>query len=257
MTAESDRRQPHAPQGTLGDRALARRGTLVRRRGVVALVPACVAALLPAAAWGHGTGSGHAAPASSASGAADASKGTNDAASKLAADARAYFTDTELVSHKGRSLRFFSDVLDGRVVLINVMFAQCKDACPLITQQLKTVRQRLGARVNEFQFVSITADPGNDSPQVLSRFMQEQGADEAGWTFLTGEPAKVEHVLRKLGQFTEDLQGHSTMLIAGNVPAKRWSKMRADAPAEAVAQRLVLMIDGGGAGAGPVTNTRR
>jgi protein SCO1 len=217
----------------------------MRRRVVLAL-----AASLPITAWGHATGSDHA-----ASGSSSASSAANAAAAKLAADARAYFTDTELRSHQGRTVRFFGDVLDGRTVLINVVFTQCKDACPLITQALKAVRQRLGARAREFQFVSISADPGNDTPQALSRFMQEQGVDDAGWTFLTGEPAKVEHVLRKLGQYAADPQGHSTMLIAGNVPAKRWSKLRADAPAEAIAQRLLLLVDGSEAGAG--ANVRR
>ncbi len=166
-------------------------------------------------------------------------------------DARAYFTDTELVSHKGRKTRFFSDALDGRTVLINVIYTDCKDACPLITQQLKAVRKQLGTRARDIHFVSISADPVNDTPKALERFARDQGVDEPNWTFLTGDADKVAHVLKKLGQFSAEPQSHSTVLIAGNVPTKRWSKLRADAPIEAITQRLLLVLDGSDAGTSP------
>ena len=199
-----------------------------RRHALAALLPS--AALLPLAARAHGDKH------------APAPAGAPVAEAAAVSDARAYFTDTELLSQDGRKLRFFSDVLDGRNVLINVVFTQCKDACPLITQQLKAVRQRLGARAKDFHFVSLSADPGNDTPQALKGFAAKQGVDVAGWTFLTGAPANVERVLKKLGQFAADPQNHSTLLIAGNVPAKRWSKLRADAPVDAIAQRLLLLL---------------
>jgi protein SCO1 len=202
---------------------------------LAALLPS--AALLPLAARAHGD--------------KPAPVGAPVAEAAGIADARAYFTDTELLSQDGRRLRFFSDLLDGRNVLINVVFTQCKDACPLITQQLKAVRQRLGARAKDFHFVSLSSDPGNDTPQALKRFAAKQGADVAGWTFLTGAPANVEQVLKKLGQFAPDPQNHSTLLIAGNVPAKRWSKVRPDAPIDAIVQRLLLLAEASPAPARP------
>ena len=87
-------------------------------------------------------------------------------------------------------------------------------------------------------FVSLSSDPGRDTPRALKRFAQEQGADVPGWIFLTGRTANVEHILKKLGQYAESVEGHSTLLIAGNVPAKRWSKIRPNAPTAAIAERL-------------------
>ena len=58
-------------------------------------------------------------------------------------DARTYFTDLELLTQEGRKVRFYSDVLEGRTVLINVIYTNCKDACPLITQQLNEVRRQI------------------------------------------------------------------------------------------------------------------
>jgi len=157
-------------------------------------------------------------------------------------DARSYFTDTLLLTQDGRSVRFYSDVLADRVVLINVVFTHCEDACPLITRKLKDVRDRLGARFGQsVHFVSLSIDPERDSPQALKQFARSQGADEPGWTFLTGPKADVDRVLARLGQLSPTVQEHSTLLIAGNVGAKRWSKIRPDAPPAAIAERLRLL----------------
>ncbi len=157
-------------------------------------------------------------------------------------DARSYFTDTRLLTQEGQSVRFYSDVLADRVVLINVVFTHCDDACPLITRKLREVRDRLGARFGkEVHFISISIDPERDTPQALKDFARTQGVDAPGWTFLTGTKADVSRVLARLGQLTPSAEEHSTLLIAGNVGAKRWSKIRPDAPVVAIAERLQLL----------------
>lgn len=169
---------------------------------------------------------------------------TGAAAAAGTRDARAYFTDLELRAHDGRKLRFYSDVLEGRTVLINIVYTHCQDACPLITQRLNEVRALIGERFGrDVHFVTLTSDPERDSPAALRAFAAKQSADVAGWTFLTGERANVEHILKKLGQFSQTVESHSTLLIAGNVGAKRWSKIRPDAPPLAIAERLKLLAD--------------
>lgn len=159
-------------------------------------------------------------------------------------DARSYFTDSRLFTQDGRAVRFYSDVLADRVVLINVVFTHCEDACPLITQKLKEVRGRLGARFGkDVHFISLSIDPQRDTPQALKTFAKNQGADVPGWTFLTGAPPDIERVLARLGQLTPTVEAHSTLLIAGNVGAKRWSKIRPDAPVSAIAERLRQLAD--------------
>lgn len=158
-------------------------------------------------------------------------------------DAKTYFTDTQLLTQDGQSVRFYSDVLANRVVLINVVYTHCEDACPLITRKLVEVRQKLEDKVGqEVWFVSISTDPERDSPQALKKFAQAQGVDEQRWVFLTGAKADVDQVLKRLGQLGPSAEEHSTLLIAGNVAAKRWSKIRPDAPAPAIAERLKVLV---------------
>lgn len=154
-------------------------------------------------------------------------------------DPRTYFTDLELQTQDGRKVRFYSDVLEGRTVVINVIYTNCKDACPMLTQQLNAVRARIPELFGkQVFFVTLTSDPKRDTPQALKAFAQKQSADVPGWTFLTGPKERIDHILKKLGQFNEEVEAHSTLFIAGNVPAKRWSKIRPDAPAPLIAARL-------------------
>jgi cytochrome oxidase Cu insertion factor (SCO1/SenC/PrrC family) len=157
-------------------------------------------------------------------------------------DARSYFTDTVLQDQNGRSLRFYEDVLKDRVVLLNVIFTHCNDACPLITRKLREVREALGEEAaSKVTFISLSSDPQNDTPAVLKAFAEKQGVDGPNWLFLTGDKAQMDRVLARLGHLIPSPEQHSTQLIAGDVANKRWSKIRPDAPAPAIARRLQLL----------------
>lgn len=163
-------------------------------------------------------------------------------------DARSYFTDLELVTQDGRKVRFYSDMLAGRTVLINVIYTSCKDACPLITQRLNQVRDLVGDRFGRsVHFVTLTSDPERDAPAALKAFAQREGVDLSGWTFLTGNKQNVDKVLMKLGAFSQDVEDHTTVLLAGNVPAKRWAKIRPDAAPLLIAERLKVLASSGAA----------
>jgi len=191
-----------------------------------------------AAAWAH---EDHA-PATQAP--KNAPAVTDVPAKKTAPDARTYFTDLELLTQDGKKVRFYSDVLEGQTVLINTIYTNCQDACPLITQKLNEVRAQIPDRFGKgIRFVSISSDPVRDTPEALKNFAKKQHADMSGWVFLTGKKENVDHILKKLGQYSDDLQDHSTLLIAGNVPAKRWSKISPEALPVAIAERLKMLDD--------------
>jgi protein SCO1 len=156
-------------------------------------------------------------------------------------DALTWFTDTPLQDQNGQTRRFYSDALENRVVLLNVIFTRCEDACPLITRKLREVRQALGEQADQVTFISLTSDPTRDTPAVLKAYSLKQGADDPQWLFLTGEQAQMDLVLSRIGQIIPSPEQHSTQLIVGDVANKRWSKIRPDAPASAIAQRLQLL----------------
>ncbi|WP_367256591.1 SCO family protein [Pseudomonas sp. stari2] len=185
--------------------------------------------IFSAVAFAH---EGHA-PEAPATVAAAPAKGTHDA--------KTWFTDTPLLDQHGNIQHFYSDALKNRVVLLNVIFTSCNDACPLITRKLKEVRELLGDKADGVTFISLTSDPLRDTPAVLKAYTLKQGADDPHWLFLTGDKAQMDLVLGRIGQIVPTPEQHSTQLIVGDVANKRWSKIRPDAPAAAIAQRLQLL----------------
>lgn len=162
------------------------------------------------------------------------------------AKARAWFTDTVLLTQDGEEVRFYSDVLADRVVALDFVFTRCEMACPLLTAKLNRVRALLGPLFGaEVSFVSISVDPGFDTPQELSRFARKHGADHPRWTWLTGEEEDVKRVLRRLGERVDDPDQHSTELILGNTRTRHWIKVRPDAPPEATALQLRRLVEEG------------
>ena len=111
------------------------------------------------------------------------------------AKARDYFTDTVLVNQGGKQVRFFTDVLDGNVVVLSFVFTRCMEACPLICQKLNGVRRQLGEQFGKVRFVSLSVDPDFDTPTELSRFAAKQEAVYSNWTFLGGKKENVSLVL--------------------------------------------------------------
>ncbi len=154
--------------------------------------------------------------------------------------ARAYFTDLELQNQNGETVRFFSDVLRDRVVLINFMFANCEDACPLQTKNLVQASNLLGDALmgDKVWFVSISIDPERDTPADLKEFAQRNEVNEKGWVFLTGPKENVDHIVKKLGQYSDEVQAHSTLMIAGNIRTAHWMKIPPNVQVPAIVERL-------------------
>jgi protein SCO1/2 len=161
------------------------------------------------------------------------------------AKAREYFTDTVLRTQADRKLRFYSDGLKDKVVLVNFVFTQCGEACPLITAKLVQVKRELGeAFGRDLRFISISIDPQHDRPQDLAKFARKFDAVHPEWLFVTGEPASVDEVVKKLGAYTPDIEDHSTAIIIGSPRQARWKKVRPDASPKIIAEELRRLLAG-------------
>ena len=140
-----------------------------------------------------------------------------------------YFPDVPLTTHTGRKVRFFSDLLDGRVVAINFIYTSCPDACTMETARMRAVQHILGDRLGEdVFFYSISIDPTHDTPEVLADYVAKWGVGP-GWTFLTGAQADIDHLRKKLGVYTPleergKSNDHNLSLVLGNARTGRWMK---------------------------------
>jgi len=138
--------------------------------------------------------------------------------------AQNYFTDVELVNQDGKPMRLYSDLMKDRVVIINAFFTTCTSICPPMTANLSKVQNWLGDRLGkEVQMLSISVDPLTDTPPRLKDYAQKFGA-RPGWYFLSGKKENVDFALRKLGQFVEEKNDHTGIIIIGNPRTGLWKK---------------------------------
>ena len=161
-------------------------------------------------------------------------------------DGAAYFTNARLLTHEGKSVRFYDELLEGKLVVINMMYTVCSGICPANTAALKTLQLALGSRVGRDIFMySLTLRPEMDNPGALRDYMRQYQV-QPGWTFLTGQPSEVDRIRRRLGFYDSDpvadadLGRHTGMLRIGNLRTRRWSM----APVMASTRQLLSAIAG-------------
>src|SRR5215510_10377578 len=71
--------------------------------------------------------------------------------------AEKYFSDVELIDQDGQKVRFYTDVLKNKVVIINTFFTTCTNICPPMNRNFEKIQEALGDRLGKDAFlVSIT-----------------------------------------------------------------------------------------------------
>src|SRR5436309_161724 len=74
-----------------------------------------------------------------------------------------YFPNVILTTQDGARVRFYDDVIKGKIVVIDLIYTHCVDSCPLETARLAQVQRLLGDRVGkDIFFISISIDPTRD-----------------------------------------------------------------------------------------------
>jgi protein SCO1 len=134
-----------------------------------------------------------------------------------------------LITHEGREVHFYDDLVKGKVVTLNFFYALCGDVCPLVTANLVEVQKLLGERVGRDVFMySFTLKPEADDVLAIQYYREAFGAGP-GWTFLTGRPDDMEVLRRAIG-FTnpnpavdKDTTQHIGNVRYGNEPLMLWA----------------------------------
>ena len=154
--------------------------------------------------------------------------------------AKQYFTDVVLVNQDGRPMRLYSDLIQGRTVIVIPFFTQCTGACPVMNQTLAKIQDWLGDRLGRDAYIiSMSVDPATDTVPVLQAYATQYNA-RPGWHFLGGRRENVEFALMKLGQSVDARENHTNIMIIGNETTGLWKKAfaLADAPS------LIRILDG-------------
>ena len=146
--------------------------------------------------------------------------------------------DIAVVDQKGKHLRFDSDILKGRIAVINTFFTNCTAICPITQETFSRLSKSLGDRLGrDVVLVSISVDPESDTPQHMRHWGEKFHAGP-GWILVTGTKREIEQLLKSLGLFAPGAKRHQTAVLIGN-PSTGWIRESGFASQE----KLKNMID--------------
>src|SRR5215470_17481312 len=135
-----------------------------------------------------------------------------------------YFPNLPVVTQDGKTLKFYDDVIKGKIVLISFIYTNCPDICPLTTARIAQVEDKLGDMVGrDIFFISMTVDPERDTPERLKEFATAFDAGP-GWLFLTGKPEDIRLINSKLGDKSRTLSEHRNEVVLGNDATGEWAR---------------------------------
>jgi len=159
-----------------------------------------------------------------------------------------HLPNVPLITHEGKRVFFYDDLVKDKVVSLNFFFAKCDEICPLVMANLAKVQKLLGDQIGRDLFMySFTLKPEEDTVDVLRHHREMYGAGP-GWTFLTAKLDDMEKLRSAIG-FTypdpaidKDKTQHIGNIRYGNEPLMLWSACPGMAHAKWIAETLEWMI---------------
>lgn len=89
---------------------------------------------------------------------------------------------------------FTRETMEGELWVSSFVFTHCQSTCPRLTAHMKGLQTRM-ADVSDANFVSVSVDPRNDTPEVIKAYMSKNAIDERNWRFVTGEEDAIRKVV--------------------------------------------------------------
>jgi len=162
---------------------------------------------------------------------------------------RLHLPNVPLITHEGKHVRFYDNLVKDKIVTMNFFFANCDEICPRVTENLAKVQNLFGDQLGRKIFMySFTLKPEEDTVDVIKHYRSMYGA-KPGWTFLTGKPEDLDKIRRGIGfsypdpAIDKDKTQHIGNIRYGNEPLMLWAACPGMAHAQWVAESISWMIN--------------
>lgn len=136
---------------------------------------------------------------------------------------RVTIPDLLLRDQEGRNVRFYSDLIQGKVVVLSFFYTSCTYICTRQGKILSNLQSLLGERLGKSVFlISVTTDPARDTPAQLKAWSRGYNI-QPGWTLVTGDVSAMNKLLLP---FTGNPSGagmHLPTTIIGNDKTGVWT----------------------------------
>lgn len=134
--------------------------------------------------------------------------------------------------------------------LVELIYTRCPDICPTTTVKMVQLQKRLleaNLMGQDVEFLTITIDPQNDTPEVMGYYAKQLGIQDQGWTLLRGDDETIKTVTNSLGFFASKMDDgfishtSSTYLVDDNNAVIQKFGMGDDFDPEQIYQELLKL----------------
>jgi protein SCO1/2 len=88
----------------------------------------------------------------------------------------------------------------GKPVFLFFGYTSCPDVCPTTMAEMRQVRQKVGAKANQFDVVFVTVDPDRDTPEKVQKYVSIFDPEFIG---LSGSTDELQPVWADYGVYRE------------------------------------------------------
>ena len=96
-------------------------------------------------------------------------------------------SELQAVNQNGNKVQL-SDLNKDKILIADFIFTNCDTVCLPMTANMAKLQNKIkeAGLQDDVQFVSISIDPEEDTPETLTEYSKRHNADYSNWTFLTG-----------------------------------------------------------------------
>lgn len=136
--------------------------------------------------------------------------------------AKKFIPDLTVQTQNNQTYKFYTDLVKGKLVIINFIYTSCTAICPLSGGTFANLQTALGDRLGKDVFlITITTDPEIDSVEKLKTW-SERFKPKEGWTFVTGEKSSMTSLLKALSGEGPRTGYHTPQILMVNDNDDSW-----------------------------------
>src|SRR5215213_1066495 len=131
--------------------------------------------------------------------------------------------DLVLRDHEGRRVRFYSDLIQRKVVVLTFFYTSCVYTCTMQGKIFSELQSLLGERLGKSVFlISVTIDPRKDTPKQLQAQANRYKV-HPDCSLVTGEEAEMNELLVRFTGSTSGSGMHLPSTFIGNDKGGLWT----------------------------------
>ena len=131
--------------------------------------------------------------------------------------------DLEVRDQDGRKIRFYSDLIKDKVVVLSFFYTSCSNSCTLQGQTFSKLQSLLGDRLGKSVYmISVTTDPSRDDSAKLKSWGKRYDVQD-GWTLVTGKEAEMNKLLLPFTGMGAGAGTHLPATFVGNQKTGVWT----------------------------------